>query len=390
MAGLRVVILGAGFAGLAAAAWLHRLLPAGEVEVIAVDRQREMIIRPLLVRAMVSPDVVTATRIDLARALRGMGASFVHSAAAQIDPQAGFVQLHDGERIPFDYAVIAMGHEPDWQAVPGLEPGLGGICDDFLARHTGQLNRSWQGGDYVFLAAPLVGTALHPLDHPIYESALIFEEYLRRQGRRDGARLTLVTARPALWSEAGSRVQRVVAQIFARRGIRVFTSAQPLQVRERTLEIDLPSGHARIPFDRMVAIPPYRGPAMAVQSGLADDSGWVEADNRQRHPRYSNVYVIGDASARRLPKTGHIAMVTARVAMLDLVARYRGRTPPPVPAPIVLSITELGGGRALFVRDNTIFGGKIEQVWTGRLPFLAKSAFMYTYRWLHGNLPLLP
>ena len=357
---------------------------------IAVDRQREMIVKPLLVRAIVSPELVCDTRVDIAAAMRAAGASFVHAAVERLDPASGIAILSDGRRIPFDYAVLATGREPDWQHVPGLVRRFGGVCDDFLARHSGYSNKEWRGGEYLFLAAPLVGSELQPLDHPLYESALLLDAHLRREGLRKRTQISIVTPRTAVWSDAGSRVQRLMADIFAQRGIRVFTRARPVQVVDRVLQVDLPSGRGEIPFDRLVAIPPFRGSTLATKSGLADASGWVAADDRQRHPGHPNVYVIGDISARSVPKTGHSAMVSARVAMQDLVARHMGRTPPPLPAPIVLAITELGQGRAMFVRDDTVFGGHIEQAWTGRLPYWGKSAFLQTFRWLRGNLPIMP
>jgi sulfide dehydrogenase [flavocytochrome c] flavoprotein chain len=76
-------------------------------------------------------------------------------------------------------------------------------------------------------------------------------------------------------------------------------------------------------------IPPQMAGRIAVDSGLADDSGWCPVDFRDlQSTRAKNVHVIGDAMvSSALPKSGYIAASTAKVAAVAVVDHINGREP---------------------------------------------------------------
>ncbi len=121
----RVVIVGAGFAGLACA----RALKKAPVQVTVVDRRNHHLFQPLLYQvatAGLNPaDIATPTR-QILRKQRN--AEVVMAEVRDVDLDGRFVELDGGERLAYDHLVIAtgathayLGH-PEWEAVaPGLK-----------------------------------------------------------------------------------------------------------------------------------------------------------------------------------------------------------------------------------------------------------------------------
>lgn len=120
-----VVVLGAGFAGLA----FCRALPDGRARVTVVDRQNHHLFQPLLYQ------VATAglAADDIAQPIRGIlrkkrSLSVRMASVRSIDLEHRRVHLDDGGELGYDYLVIALGGcasyfgHPEWaEFAPGLK-----------------------------------------------------------------------------------------------------------------------------------------------------------------------------------------------------------------------------------------------------------------------------
>src|ERR1019366_4258237 len=77
-------------------------------------------------------------------------------------------------------------------------------------------------------------------------------------------------------------------------------------------------------------VPPQRAPAFGRESLLADKGGWLEADKHTlQHPRFPNVFALGDASSLPTAKTGAAVRWQAKVLTENLLAARQGK---PLPA----------------------------------------------------------
>src|SRR5947208_13184976 len=102
----RVVIVGAGFGGLAAA----RALADRPVEVVVVDRNNFHTFQPLLYQvatAGLDPESIAYGVRGILR--RQPNARFKMAAATGVDWESRRLLLGDGEVEPFDFLVIAAG-----------------------------------------------------------------------------------------------------------------------------------------------------------------------------------------------------------------------------------------------------------------------------------------
>jgi sulfide dehydrogenase [flavocytochrome c] flavoprotein subunit len=103
-----------------------------------------------------------------------------------------------------------------------------------------------------------------------------------------------------------------------------------VDVKERIFETELGSKHK---IDVGNVIPPQSAARIAIDAGLANDTGWVPINNRtfeaQKAP---HIHVVGDAtSAAPMPKSGYIANSTSKQAVAAVVAALESSPAPDHP-----------------------------------------------------------
>ena len=105
----RVLIAGAGVAGLEAALALTRLAP-GLVDVELLDPGSEFVYRPLLVAEPFG--VEASLRFDLDALVAHTGATRRHDGLAAVDGERRRVQTAAGVELPYDSLLVAPGAHP--------------------------------------------------------------------------------------------------------------------------------------------------------------------------------------------------------------------------------------------------------------------------------------
>ena len=120
----RVVIIGGGFGGIAAA----RALKHAPVDITLVDRSNHFVFQPLLYQVATGALAPSDIAVPIRWLLRSQWNTTVLCATAQsVDPDLRTVSLSDGQVLPYDYLVLAagsrhsyFGHD-EWE---GRAPGL--------------------------------------------------------------------------------------------------------------------------------------------------------------------------------------------------------------------------------------------------------------------------
>jgi sulfide:quinone oxidoreductase len=317
----RVVILGAGFGGIATAVALREQLAADD-EVVLIDRRDDfaMGIRKTWAILGISP-IAYGTRSLAALAERGI--DFRRGTVTAIDPVTRRATV-DGSDLEADALVVALGAEQRMDAIPGLAEHGHNAWDRTHLDQVHGIVDAFRGGRVV------VGIFQTPYPCPPapYELAILLGERLEARGVE--ADVTVFGPVPVVLPILGAAECVPLDSRLAERGIGFLASHAATEVTER--EVRFSAGEP-LPFDLLLAVPPHRCPAVVVESGLAAVGGWVRVNRATLETEHPGVYAIGDATAiplsngMPLPKAGLFAQKEGEAVAARIAATLRGETP---------------------------------------------------------------
>ena len=331
---VRIVIIGAGAGGATLANRLVQRLDGASITL--VDPRREHLYQPglSLVAAGLKPaDYVLSQTTDWLP----QGVTLIEEAAAAIDPQAKTVSTESGQRLDYDFLVVAPGLVLDHAAIEGFsldmvgQNGIGALYagPQYAAKTWEAAHEFTEEGGIGLFTRP--ATEMKCAGAPL-KYAFVTDDVLRRRGNRGKAELIYNAHARTLFSVP--IVAEKVRMLYQDRGIRVNHDhvLRAIDPGRRIATFRTPQGDAEQRYDFINVVPPMRAPQVVRnsplpwQSGPFAADGWAEVDRHTlRHVRFPEVFCIGDVAG--VPKGKTAASVKWQVpVMVDhLVAATQGR-----------------------------------------------------------------
>ncbi len=341
----RVVVLGAGFAGLELITRLSEEF-GDDIEVVLIDRSDAFVFGFSKLDVMFGRAVPEQVRHPYADIVKP-GVRFVQTAIRSIDPAGRTVQT-DAGAFEADVLVVALGADLDPAATPGLLEGgheFYTVAGGFAARDV--LER-FEGGRVV------IGVLSTPYKCPPApsETALLLHEQLVARGLREKSEIALVIdfGRPIPPSPAASAA---LLKAFAERDIEWHPSREVCELDAGRNVAILRDG-GEMPYDLFLAVPVHHAPAVVTEAGLTKD-GWIQVDAQTFETSYPGVYALGDVAAVGTPRAGVFAEGHAAIAAEHIAARIRGTTSTAQYGGRGICYLEFGAGELALV-DVTFFG----------------------------------
>jgi sulfide:quinone oxidoreductase len=342
----RVLVLGAGFGGIATATRLRSLLDRRH-EVVLVDRRSDFVMGLRKTWAIVGAGPVEDGRRDLA-GLRARGIDVRTATVEGLDPAARRVQL-DGEWLDADAIVVALGAEQVPDAVSGLvEHGINAwdranaerARDALAALDRGRLLVGVFGTPYACPPGP-------------FELALLAQGAMRTRGA--DVSVEVFGPMPIALPVVGPAESGKVEALLDGAGIPFHRGTPAISVDAGVVHL---ADGRDLAFDLLLAVPPHRCPQLLVDAGLAQPGGWVGVDPRTLTTPYPGVSAIGDATAIKLahglplPKAGLFAEAEGYVVAERIAAEVAGREPSATFDGTGLCYAEVGRGEAVEIRAH--------------------------------------
>ena len=308
-----ILILGAGYSGMAAAASLSgRLKDRDDVHVTLVNPQTRFTER-LRLHQTASGQLLSDLQIP--DQLAGTGVDFVLGWVTGIDAAAQTVRVDDARTLRYDTLIYALGSVADTEAVPGVDElayTLNSAQDaTLLADHLNDLS----DGTVVVAGGGLTGI----------ESAA---EIAERHPDLD----VVLLSRQVPGSMMGERARARLHAGLQRLGVRVRAGVDIVKVMSDG--VALGDGQV-VPAQAVLWTTGVRVSPMAAAAGLqVDDRGRIVTDGALRSVSHPNVYAVGDAAAIRqgygvMHGTCQSGIPTALHAAASIVRERNGKQPKP-------------------------------------------------------------
>ncbi|MCX7931822.1 MAG: FCSD flavin-binding domain-containing protein [Rhodovarius sp.] len=324
----RVVIIGGGFGGASAARFARDRFPA--LDVTLIEQSRTFTTCPygnLVLAGRRSIESITFTYDRLA----ARGVRVIHQRAEAIDHAARRVRLADGSAVPYDRLIVSPGIDLRWGAIEGYDEAASARMPHGWAPYVQpitvlerQLRAMPEGGTFV-MAIP---------DNPFrcppgpYERISMVAEYFKRHKPR--AKIIALDAKNGfskqpLFQEAW---EALYPGMIEWRG--ASNDGRVVRVDPAAMECITEFGD-RVRGDVVNVIPPQSAGRIALEAGLANQSGWCPIKPATfESAQVPGIWVIGDATiAAPMPKSGFAASSHAKHAVACIAADLAGRPPPP-------------------------------------------------------------
>ena len=322
----QVLIIGGGTGGIAVASHLRKEAP--ELSVAVVEPSDTHYYQPGW--TLVGGGLMKAERT--ARPMEKVipeGVQWIRERVTRLEPDQNKV-LTDAEReLGYDFLVVAAGLRIAWEAVPGLQEGLeqGSVLSIYDYRHaqrTRDALRAFQGGTAVFTQPK------PPFKCPGAAQKIMYlaDEIFRRRRVRDRSRILFYSAAPGIFPV--KKYAAVLNQVIQRKGLETHFQTHLVEVRpearEAVMERLSDGQRETVSYDLLHVTPPQGPPAFIQDSPLADPAGWLEVDMYTlRHPRYENVFGLGDCTNTPNSKTAAAIRAQTPVLVSNLLTAIAGQ-----------------------------------------------------------------
>jgi len=364
----RVLVVGGGFAGYKAAETLCKLTRGrDDVGVMVVSRENYFTFWPMLA-GVISSDVQTHNVAQpLRRALIRLGASFRRAALDDVDPERQIV-VAEGREFPYEHLVLALGAEPAYFGIPGVEEhciSIKGIeageqiCDRVIERYE---ETTLEGGDvpdskltFVVIGGGATGvevvSELHSL---VYD--LLVPDYPNISPHR--VKIILVDANEEILKELDPALRRVARKKLADLHVEVLNN---VKAREVTAEKVILDDGREIAAENVIWTAGARASVKLDDLPFPhDERKGLEVDRCMRVRGHENVWGIGDSAAtvdergEPVPPNAQAAVQEGEAVARNVLAVIDGNEPKPFSYKPLGQLVEMGSEFAV----NEVMGVK--------------------------------
>jgi NADH dehydrogenase len=352
----RVLVVGGGFAGYKAAETLCKLTRnRDDIGVMVISRENYFTFWPMLA-GVISSDVQTHNVAQpLRRALIRLGASFRRAALDGVDPDKRIVTA-DGREFPYEHLVLALGAEPAYFGIPGVEEhcisirGIDAgerISNRVIERYEETTLEGSGVPDskltFVIIGGGATGvevaSELHSLVHD-----LLVPDYPNINPHR--VKIVLVDANKEILKELDPALRRVARKKLADLHVEVLNN---VRAQEVTAEKVVLNDGREIAAQNVIWTAGARASVKLDDLPFShDERRGLEVDRFMRVVGYENVWGIGDSAAtvdqrgEPVPPNAQAAVQEGEAVAKNVLAVIDGEEPKPFSYKPLGQLVEMG------------------------------------------------
>ena len=321
----KVVIIGGGAGGVIAAKYLSK--EDSTIEVTLIEANHDYYTCFMSNEVLGGRRTIDSIKFGYDKLSHKYGINMIYDKAVSIDANAKTVRLQSGQIIEYDRLVVSPGVDFKWEAIKGYDASLiekfphawkAGSQTVILRK---QLEAMKDGGT-VIIAVPAKPFRCPPGP---YERASQIAQYLK-QNKPNSKVLILDAnnsfAKQALFIEGW---KKLYAYGRANSMIEWNPSNPLVSVDAESRTIYTGEFEDEYSADVINIIPPQRAGKIAIENGLANESGWCPINQRTfESSLQKDIYVIGDACiAGSMPKSAYSANSQGKVCARAIIASFK-------------------------------------------------------------------
>ncbi len=341
----RVIILGGGFGGLAAAKKLKR----APVEVTLIDKRNFHLFQPLMYQVATG----SLSPGEIAAPLRGVlsrqkNTQVLLGEAADVDPVAKRVTLCDGATFEYDSLIVATGSQTSYYGNDSWRqwaPSLKSVEEATAIRHkilyaferaersaTEEEARAWL--TFVIVGAGATGMELAGA------LAEISQETLRHDFRKINpreARIILMEGAPRVLGAFPEDLSAKAEKLVTRLGVEVVKGVMVTKINKEGVEFKRGDSVEALAARTVlwaggVVTTPFGRKLAERTKAETDRSGRIKVNRDLTIPTYPDIFIIGDLAlavdekGKQLPGVAQVAMQGGAYAAKAIRSRLAGKT----------------------------------------------------------------
>jgi sulfide:quinone oxidoreductase len=318
----RIVIVGAGFAGLTAAQGIRESDP--EASITLVSPRPEFVSYPGLIWVPSGLRRGDDLRINLKKFFRRLRVA--HFAAEATGLREGGRVLETSAGDVFNDGLIIASGGRFLKKLPGIEHALT-PCEGIAAAQ--QIRDRLKAMDGGAIAMGFAGNPQEPSamrGGPIFEFLFGIDQQLRNEGRRDRFEITFFSPADKPGNRLGPKAVTGLLDEMAKRGIRTHLGHKLKSFSDKSVTTE----GGEFPADLIIFMPGMTGNTWFDNTQLPrSPGGLIAADGHCKVAGFERVYVAGDSGSYPgpdwMPKQAHMADLQAQAAAGNLLAELRGQ-----------------------------------------------------------------
>ena len=312
---VHVLILGAGFGGLAAANEL-RANTQSNVKITVVDK------KDWFMMDLVKLWIIKGTRkfetskrsLDL---ITRKGIEFLNEEVIKIEPQKQTV-VTSTRRIFYDYLIISLGVDLAPEKIPGL------LDNGMILYDINDVPKIHEKIKYLKSGKLAFAIMSMPYKCPPapFEAAFIINTMLKETSVRDSVQIDFYSPAPLTLPIAGPEVSQQLLELLKSENIAFHGLHKIIRVEPNKLKFE----NDEKEFDLLIAVPPHKAPQSVYDSGFAKEGEFISV-NRDCKTMFDNIYAIGDVTSMMVtdsiavPKAGIFAEEQGITVAKNIIAK---------------------------------------------------------------------
>ena len=354
----KVVIVGGGFGGLNAAKSLNKC----QLDILLIDKTNHHLFQPLLYEvasAALSPGEIAIPIREILR--KQDNATVMMGEIVQIDKQARQVVLGNGERVDYDYLILAVGARHSYfgnDAWEKFAPGLKTIKDALTIREeilisfekAERLDSIAEAAKYLNFVIIGGGPTGVEMAGAIAEIAhkTMFKNF--RRIKPEKSKIYLVEASPRILQMYPEKLAQKAKEGLEKLGVSVITGKKVINVTDEGVQVE----ETFYPCKNIIwAAGNQASPLLKTLDIPLDRQGRVVVESDLSIPGHPEIFVIGDAATsmgkdgKPLPGVAPVAIQEGRYVASIIKKRLPKEQRPPFVYFDKGSLATIGKGKAI-------------------------------------------